>query len=249
MNEPQKTNWKRLGIEAAAIVGSILLAFSIDAWWDERQVKVDENLLLKSLLSELKALEAAQAQLNAYNAAVKASAEKLLILALKDEIDVSKDDIDKLLADITWQMNPVFVRSPELDSLASGGNLWQISNVELRQSIVVFKHDLDIYRLAMRRDREFYANSQLPFMEERSNLVQIGNADDGRPGGNITPYLFEKFTIDTQMDHQELLKNPVFKNILMQRIWALTDILTWRPPNFEERLGDIVTLIEQEFQT
>jgi hypothetical protein len=28
--------WKRLSVEAAAIVASILLAFAIDAWWEDR---------------------------------------------------------------------------------------------------------------------------------------------------------------------------------------------------------------------
>ena len=29
--------WKRITVEAVAIVGSILLAFAIDTWWDDRQ--------------------------------------------------------------------------------------------------------------------------------------------------------------------------------------------------------------------
>ena len=37
MTDTQKISWKRLSVEAAAIVVSILLAFAIDAWWDESQ--------------------------------------------------------------------------------------------------------------------------------------------------------------------------------------------------------------------
>jgi hypothetical protein len=37
MTDKQKISWKRLAIEAAAIVASILLAFAIDAWWEESQ--------------------------------------------------------------------------------------------------------------------------------------------------------------------------------------------------------------------
>ncbi len=36
MQDRQNIAWKRLSAQAAAIVGSILLAFAIDAWWDER---------------------------------------------------------------------------------------------------------------------------------------------------------------------------------------------------------------------
>ncbi len=46
MNETQKIPWKRISVEAAAIVASILLAFAIDAWWDERQ---EQNRLADTL--------------------------------------------------------------------------------------------------------------------------------------------------------------------------------------------------------
>jgi hypothetical protein len=37
MTKIQDIQWKRVFVEAVAIVASILLAFSIDAWWGERQ--------------------------------------------------------------------------------------------------------------------------------------------------------------------------------------------------------------------
>lgn len=36
MTETQSIAWRRLSIEATVIVASILLAFAIDAWWEER---------------------------------------------------------------------------------------------------------------------------------------------------------------------------------------------------------------------
>jgi hypothetical protein len=37
MRDANSIHWKRLYVEAAAIVASILLAFVIDAWWEQRQ--------------------------------------------------------------------------------------------------------------------------------------------------------------------------------------------------------------------
>ena len=69
------SQWKRIAIEAPVIVGSILLAFSIDAWWQEHsdqirveayleQVRADtqDNLrrLREALQLEKKQLDAAQ---------------------------------------------------------------------------------------------------------------------------------------------------------------------------------------------
>jgi hypothetical protein len=33
-------DWKRISAEAAAVVVSILIAFSIDAWWQERSERI-----------------------------------------------------------------------------------------------------------------------------------------------------------------------------------------------------------------
>ena len=37
--------WTQIAVEAVAIVGSILLAFAIDAWWEEVQADIDATLL------------------------------------------------------------------------------------------------------------------------------------------------------------------------------------------------------------
>ncbi len=49
MIETQKIHWKRIGIEAAAIVASILLAFAIDAWWSSKSEQARTEELLRAL--------------------------------------------------------------------------------------------------------------------------------------------------------------------------------------------------------
>ena len=44
--------WKRVGVEATAIVLSILLAFAIDAWWEDRQERQFEQEMLLGLQNE-----------------------------------------------------------------------------------------------------------------------------------------------------------------------------------------------------
>ena len=52
MAETQNIPWKRLSVEAAAIVISILLAFAIDAWWEGQKDREIEQELLVSLVQE-----------------------------------------------------------------------------------------------------------------------------------------------------------------------------------------------------
>ena len=49
MNNSSEIPLKRIGIEAIAIVGSILLAFAIDAWWAERVDRGNEKAQLRRL--------------------------------------------------------------------------------------------------------------------------------------------------------------------------------------------------------
>jgi hypothetical protein len=52
MSNSQSIPWKRISVEAAAIVASILLAFAIDAWWQDRQTRIEEQEVLAGLRAE-----------------------------------------------------------------------------------------------------------------------------------------------------------------------------------------------------
>jgi len=47
-----ETNARRLIVEGVVIVLSILLAFAIDAWWSERQERIEEAEILLGLKQE-----------------------------------------------------------------------------------------------------------------------------------------------------------------------------------------------------
>ena len=49
---PESRNWKRLALEAVVIVSSILLAFGIDAWWQEGEEQREVRESLAALRSE-----------------------------------------------------------------------------------------------------------------------------------------------------------------------------------------------------
>ncbi len=55
MTETQKIPWKRLAVEATTIVGSILLAFAIDAWWQRRSELEQADALIVSLHADFEA--------------------------------------------------------------------------------------------------------------------------------------------------------------------------------------------------
>ena len=54
MATPESIPWKRISAESLAIVASILLAFAIDAWWNQRQDRESEQIALAGLLSDFR---------------------------------------------------------------------------------------------------------------------------------------------------------------------------------------------------
>ena len=56
--------WPRVFVEGAVIVGSILLAFGIDSWWQDVQDQRQEQAYLEQLLDDLYANQAVVAALN-----------------------------------------------------------------------------------------------------------------------------------------------------------------------------------------
>jgi hypothetical protein len=59
MNEVKRVPWKRLIAEASAIVISILLAFAIDAWWEDRGDQKSEQWLLQRLKADFVEIQTA----------------------------------------------------------------------------------------------------------------------------------------------------------------------------------------------
>lgn len=53
MTEYQRIPWSRVAVEGSAIVASILLAFAIDAWWDDRKERASDIVHLQGVLEEL----------------------------------------------------------------------------------------------------------------------------------------------------------------------------------------------------
>ena len=52
MSDTQKIQWTHLAVEGLAIIASILLAFAIDTWWDNRTGRIEERRILTALKAE-----------------------------------------------------------------------------------------------------------------------------------------------------------------------------------------------------
>ena len=229
MNETQKMPWKRISVEAMAIVASILLAFAIDAWWEYRIEREVEQEVLANLLIEF---ERNRVELDRTLDTLTGSqnaAKRLLMFAGKsltsDDNAVIEQKLDELYY---FTFDPP---SGALESLMSAGQLNLILNTELRVRLAGwsglvkdYKEDEEELDYLIYRDLvpTVYAINPLP------------NVEDAAPG------FF-------QSQWQEAFKDVRFMN-------SIGNVSYWIESSIEEasllggEIDQIVTLIKIEIE-
>lgn len=112
--------WKRLLVEGVVIVVSILFAFAIDAWWEERQQLGDAEDQVARIVAELRVnVELLQAQDEALTIAVTAAHEFLALFGPEPE-PTTATVIGNLMGRLYSVPTLALERSASADFLSSG---------------------------------------------------------------------------------------------------------------------------------
>ena len=97
MTDTQKLPLKRLLAEATAIVLSILLAFAIDAWWEDRSDRQAEELLLHRLKADFAEIQSAILMIEAEHR--ETSAACIALISVPDGAPIpSTPEYDRMVA-------------------------------------------------------------------------------------------------------------------------------------------------------
>lgn len=129
--------WSRLAIEGVVIIGSILIAFAIDAWWEERLERQDERRYLTSLHQEF--LQSLVSAKNAEQQRISVLAgNESLIKRFQEGAEQTTDE--SLYFDLSLLSMPVGFNPPRsvLDDLVSSGGTQLIRSDELRIALAQY---------------------------------------------------------------------------------------------------------------
>jgi hypothetical protein len=139
-NERPRIAWSRLLVEAVAIVVSILLAFSLDAWWQSTSDAREEQSILEDLDDELAVVYAALTGIISATAAQESGAERLAstLGASQASVSVSDSLLALLFNDITF--NPSL---GSYDALISSGRIDLIKAQDLQNGLATWPSILD----------------------------------------------------------------------------------------------------------
>jgi hypothetical protein len=124
-------------VEGVVIVGSILLAFGIQAWWDESQDRAEEQRVLAALLAEFEESgEVLQGALGEYRQRYL-EAEELLDLMEAEAPGIDAATFDRLLLALL-ESQTFHLESGAHTALLGSGNMDLISDEVLRNRLAAW---------------------------------------------------------------------------------------------------------------
>jgi len=130
MTKIQTVPWLRIGAESVAIVGSILLAFAIDAFWDSRVERAEEQAYLATLQVQFEqTLDRLQGHLASLDRA-RSGTSGILALNAADAKAIGWEDFAEL---VRRSVSPGRTNFPSgaLEALIASGDLRIITDREL----------------------------------------------------------------------------------------------------------------------
>ena len=162
MPDSRDLQWKRIVAEGVAIVASILLAFWIDAWWDDRQIRVEEREILVGLDAEFIDLKDRLDQWAIFNREGMALIEDFL----SDSVAEMDQKSVELLFMYAWLAN-VLDMGGALDALLASGRLERISDRTIRVRLAKWPDWLEDIHTNDLSIRQFAWSSFIPFLSKR----------------------------------------------------------------------------------
>jgi hypothetical protein len=230
-------DWKRLAIEAAAIVASILLAFAIDAWWDERGERMAEVVLLERLRHDFTEIQAALTGVDTEHQEASDACIYLLGLAVGDVLPATSE-VDRMVA-VVFLSSRTF--NPGLGAIASfnssdSGRL--VRNQALADKLLAWPGVVEELQEEEANLQKGVAERWSPYMASRVNLgpyvAAAGALMQGLPQQIAAPTNRQPFQVDGEFI------NVVLDRYKWQQI-ALRDLGSVR-----HAVVDILALLDAE---
>jgi len=226
--------WVRLFAEGAAIMISILLAFTIDAWWQEHKEDDDRRDQLQSLAHEF---AANRMELHSWIELHRQTADhatkfidELGQVPVGDTADVSAESLAIVL------VTPTFDPSMgSLDTLIASGQLAVIKNDELRFELASWPGRLTDAAEDEQAAFAYVETRLIPVLEQQIPLADVFDYRINRGFAENAP------TSDTvKIEHSLPLDN------ILARRRQHTDMSVRELERAAERLDTILTLLEAE---
>lgn len=211
-SDPDLKRWGFLFTEALLIVASILLAFALDSWWDERKERGEEAEILHGLEEEF-LLNRSKLDYRVEQHMQDLEGMAVLLAAANrgswDASDMSVDQtIAHLIAPPTTDLG-----NGVLDALISSGRIELLKNRELRASLAAWESVFGEVRDDEEMSRDFVFERVIPYLVEKG--VPVSKPMAAWPG---TDFKEPRSISDDPERFASFLQDPRFAVILEARM-------------------------------
>ena len=242
-----RSGW-RLIAEGSAIVLSILLAFTIDAWWEQYQEREQLESKLESVLEELTAMKfTLSGDRRTAEAIVESSARLLRSAGNPDDNPLKLEEFDKLIGDLTFYNNGSHWSYPALNSIVNGKEISTIDNLELAKKLVRLQGRVLQLMSFYASDHQFHLTTWSDFAIGNIDWPQLSHSVRHSPGNPDEAYPYPEFPLAEITDQRELLGRTDFQTLVILKMERQLDMLGdmgFDP--VEEVLDDTIAEIEAE---
>ncbi len=238
MTDTQKIQWKRIGIEAAAIVASILLAFAIDAWWEDHKEAASRSDQLQSLVREF---EEAHRHLSQEVRGLESSLSGTIKILEMMGPDAS-DQSNQLLSKALIESFNVGISSPQqgvLRNVLASRDSLSADSIELWSALQSWSTNLNNLALDgnhLEQNREQYFIEALIRLEVSMASI-LGARFSQSPANSPPDSPASKF----EADLSKLLRDPGVETVFVMRALRTRLLLV----GYEEAMHTATEIIEQ----
>ena len=209
----KKIPWVRILVEGAVIVGSILLAFAIDAAWDARNDRVEEAEKLRRLEAEFRANYVEFAEDVDLGDLFHLEVTALLAL-LESEADgtriVAPDSlVSSLLFATIWEPEAAVY-----GGLVTSGRIRLLRNRELIEAMARWESRVSNTQENQRRARALYVDEILPYLRKDNDIVGLLTSRLDVPP--LVPSGSATRSAPTGPRETALLNTPELRNLVAQ---------------------------------
>ncbi|MEJ2401941.1 MAG: hypothetical protein P8Y52_11190 [Xanthomonadales bacterium] len=154
--------WGLLITEMVLIVASILLAFALDSWWDERKDRVEEQAILQGLRAEFELNRTLLERRVAQHTREQAEVEILRAATVSGAWTSADLDLDTALAAM---LSPptTDLGNGVLDALISSGRIELLQNRELRAQLAAWRGVIDEVLDDEQMNRDLVFDRTIPY--------------------------------------------------------------------------------------
>lgn len=162
----KKESLKKLALESVAIISSILIAFSIDSYWDIYKQEQSRKALIEALKIEFEEThKSLKNGINQKNSIVE-TMTKLILLSEAELQSLEAKESRRMIN----SLSTVYTYVPptaSLHSLVSSGELNKINNKKLRESLAFYITELESLNRTQKWTLDSINLRTIPFLAER----------------------------------------------------------------------------------